>query len=147
MQARSLHNLRPTMIFDPIVMRTMLSPSQQHILDDHVCYGCLPILLIDTGITLIIVRKRMYHPRLSLVPYSEVLYCSDIEVMHRHLERIKLAVMRRQWTTGLSLSSRGLPLLPDRTTIRMPSHAMFRSPAFAAHELDMLYSELVLFSI
>jgi len=63
-------------------------------------------------------------------------------LLNRHLERIRLAVMRRQRTVGLSFSKH-FPL----SGIEVPSKTMYRSNTFIARELDKLYSELALLPV
>jgi acetoacetyl-CoA synthetase len=143
MHAKTLREPRPSLIFNPIMMRQMLSGAQQRILDDHAHYDCLPMLLVEGDESaFIMIRYRRKYRR--LLPYSEVIYCSTPSLLNRHLERVKLAVMRRQGTIGLVVGSQSLP---SSTGLRFHGQALFRSTAFAAHELDKLYSELILFHL
>jgi acetoacetyl-CoA synthetase len=135
-----LHGSPPSIIFDPAVMQPMLDSQQQRILYDHAGYDCLPMLVVDADETaFMVVGRRIYHPRL-LVPYSYLLHCDAPNVMMRHLERIKLAVMRRQGTIGLFVSDQ----LLSCGGVKMSHHTLFRSQTFAANELDQLYSDAVL---
>ena len=140
MHAKTLREPRPSLIFNPIMLRQMLSGAQQRILDDHAHYDCLPMLLVDGDESAFITIgcRRKYR---RLLPFSEVLYCSTPGLLNRHLERVKLAVMRRQGTIGLVIGSQ---LLPSSTGLRIRGQTLFRSTVFAARELDKLYSELTL---
>ena len=78
------------------------------------------------------------------IPYSEVLYCSDPRLLLRHLERIKLAVLRHQKTVLLVLAVGKFPQCP-RAIVR-EYRTLFRSPVFDAGDIDRLYSEFALLS-
>ena len=63
-------------------------------------------------------------------------------MLRRHIEHVKLAVMRTQMTAGLLVSQHlGISGVPIRR------HTLFLSNTFAAHELERIYSELSLLSI
>ena len=47
LHAMTLRANRPRLIFDPVLIRQMVSESERRILDDHRDYDCLPLLLID----------------------------------------------------------------------------------------------------
>ena len=77
---------------------------------------------------------------------SDLLYCSAPSLLARHLERVKLAIIWRQRSVALTAEA-GLfgALRPRGKVIRQPM--LFRSSILRAHELDKLYSELVLLPI
>ena len=114
----------------------MSNDHQRIILDDHAPYGCLPVLLIDDEESLIILRRTILR---RLLPVSEVLYCSAPNVLRKHLEVVKWVIMREQKTAGLMFGEH-LRL----GGIYLPKQTLFRSPHFAAHDLDKLYSEFTL---
>jgi acetoacetyl-CoA synthetase len=63
----------------------------------------------------------------------------------RHLERVKLAILRRQRTAALVAEARIFPVPPRG--MMLPMITCFRSPLIADDELDRLYSEIVLLPI
>jgi len=126
---------KPFLTFDPAIIRRL--SQQQHILDDHAGCDCTPLLVMDDEeIGLVMAHRRVYRKR---IPYSEVIYCSNPALLERHLERIKLALMRHQYTVGLvTMAHRGITL---------PNIPMYRSAQFTPGELDKLYSELALLPV
>jgi len=84
----------------------------------------------------------MAHRRIQRhIPYSEIIYCDAPALLTRHLERVTQALMRRQHSIGLlSMHNKGI----KRSKLSNP---LYRSKLFAAHELDKLYSELVLLPV
>jgi acetoacetyl-CoA synthetase len=79
------------------------------------------------------------------IPYSDILHCSAPELLSRHLERVKLAILRRQRTAALVAETGLFPVRP-RGLMRS-RRTCYRSPQLAAGELDRLYSEIVLLPI
>jgi acetoacetyl-CoA synthetase len=137
MHLNTLRKPRLTIVLDP----SHINNEQQRILNDHAPYEGLPVLMIDDAEALLIVRRR-YFRGVRLLPCSEVLYCSAPAVLKRHVEAVKLAVMREQKTLGL--------LFGEHLRcggIRLPHQTLFRSSSFAPHELDKLYSELTLLPV
>jgi acetoacetyl-CoA synthetase len=77
---------------------------------------------------------------------SDLLYCSAPSLVARHLERVKLAIIWRQRSVALTAEADLFGALrPLGKVIRQPM--LFRSSILQAHELDKLYSELVLLPI
>jgi acetoacetyl-CoA synthetase len=142
-----------TIDFDIDSVRRCLTGEQQRLLDDHARYDCLHVSMSDgTQVAYMIVKRRVlrlrrYGPILSRVgfPLSEILYCSAPTFFLDHLERIKLAILRRQRTIGLIASERLLPAMPR--SIPLKRQAFYRSSVMKPEELDSLYSELVLLNI
>ena len=62
----------------------------------------------------------------AVIPGLRAFYCSSPSVLKRHLEWVKLAVMRRQRTVGLLVSEQLSPL----SGLRVSSHTLFRSSVF-----------------
>ena len=85
-------------IFDLDEIRSLLNGDQRLIFDDHLAYECLHLVLRDGAECAYLVLKRRTKRGLAL---SELLYCSAPHVLVRHLERAKLAVLRRQRTVAL----------------------------------------------
>ena len=148
---------RPLISFDPAVVRERLTGRQRQIFDDHAPYDCLQLIIIDGPDHAYLVVKRREHrlaaSRLGVmarllprqIPYSDILHCSAPDLLMRHLERVKLAILRRQRTAALVAEARLLPVRPRGVVL--PMSTCFRSPLAAVGELDRLYSEIVLLPI
>jgi acetoacetyl-CoA synthetase len=89
--------------------------------------------------------RRLRRVLLAPIPYSDILYCSAPELLTRHLERVKLAILRRQRTAALVAEARLFPVRPRGLLLPMPT--CYRSPRLSAGDLDRLYSEFVLLPI
>jgi acetoacetyl-CoA synthetase len=155
LHADTLRHRRPEIIMRPDQVRAALNAAGQRIFDDHAPY-CLQLVVRDGAAKAHIVAKRRVRRRRPLpilsgvlrtrtpVPYSEILYCSNAPLLSRHLERIKLAILRRQKTLILVAAA---GFFPDRPRgIVRKEQTLFRSSVFGAEELDRLYSEFPLLS-
>jgi acetoacetyl-CoA synthetase len=94
-----------------------------------------------------LVKRRTYQVR-AWSPWlaaSKVLYCSNPELVAKHLERVKLAILMRQGTMALVMLARWFTTPPAGVSIE--SHMLIRSPIFAPTDLDPLYSELCLLPV
>ena len=132
-------------IFDLDDIRSLLNGNQRLIFDDHLAYKCLHLVLRDGAECAYLVLKRRTKRGLAL---SELLYCSAPHILVRHLERAKLAILRRQRTVALMADPRFFQApLPRGVRIGRKGQALFRSSLFEPEELDNLYSELVLLPI
>jgi len=132
-------------IFDLDGIRSLLNDDQRLIFDDHLAYECLHLALRDGAECAYLVVKRRTKRGLAL---SELLYCSAPHILVRHLERAKLAILRRQRTVALMADPRLFRApLPRGVRIRRQNQTLFRSSLFEPEELDNLYSELVLLPI
>jgi acetoacetyl-CoA synthetase len=148
---------RPVISFDPAVVRETLTGQQRQIFDDHAPYDCLQLTVTDGSDYAYLVVKRRIHRvaasrlgRLARVlplgiPYSDILHCSSPEVLSRHLERVKLAILRRQRTAALVVEAQPVEVRPRGVTL--PERTCYRSPILAAGDVDKLYSEIVLLPI
>jgi hypothetical protein len=118
---------------------------------------CLQLTVSDGSDYAYLVVKRRSH-RLAAsrlgglagvlpvrIPYSDILHCSAPEVLSRHLERVKLAILRRQRTAALVAEARLLPVRPRG--VLGPMRTCYRSSLLAAGDVDRLYSEIVLLPI
>ena len=148
---------RPVIDFDPVAVRERLTGQQRQIFDDHAPYDCLQLTVSDGFDYAYLVVKRRTH-RLNTsrlgglagvlpvrIPYSDILHCSAPELLSRHLERVKLAILRRQRTAALVAEARLFPVRPRG--VLLPLRTCYRSPLLAAGDLDRLYSEIVLLPI
>jgi acetoacetyl-CoA synthetase len=144
----------PRITFDPVEIRAILRGEQLRIFEDHLQSGCVQAAIVDGADACYIVSKRRVrrgrlHPRLPItmsIPYSELLYCSNPQLLVRHLERIKLALLWREKTLALMVDDNMLAAERPRG-LTFESRTMFRSRDVKGHELDKLYSELVLLPI
>lgn len=149
---------RPVISFEPAVVRERLTSQQRQIFDDHAPYDCLQLTVSDGSDHAYLVVKRRTH-RLNArrlgglakvlpvrIPYSDILHCSAPELLLRHLERVKLAILRRQRTAALVAEARLFSVRPRG--VMLPQRTCYRSPELAAaSEFDRLYSEIVLLPI
>lgn len=158
LEAQSLfRSSRPIISFDPAVVRAKLSSQQRKIFDDHAPYDCLQLTVSDgNDYAYMVVKRRIQHLNAGRlfglgkilpapIPYSDVLHCSAPALLSRHLERVKLAILRRQHTMALVAEARLFDVQPRG--IRLSMSTCYRSPLLTAGELDRLYSELVLLPI
>lgn len=148
---------RPVISFDPADVRTRLSSEQRQIFDDHAPYDCLQLTVSDgCEHAYLVVKRRTQHLNARRlwgwgkvlpvrVAYSDILYCSAPALMTRHLERVKLAILRRQRTVALVAEARLFDVRPRGMVL--PTSTCYRSPLLAAGELDRLYSEIVLLPV
>jgi acetoacetyl-CoA synthetase len=146
---------RPVISFDPATVRERLTSQQRQIFDDHAPYDCLQLIVSDGSDLAYLVVKRRVHRLKRLgglgkvlpvrIPYSDILHCSAPALLSRHLERVKLAILRRQRTAALVAEA---PLFPVRPRgVMLPLRTCYRSPLLAADDLDRLYSEIALLPI
>lgn len=136
---------RAVLIFEPRAMWAWLDEADRRLVEDHLAYDCLPVVLVSQNRnTAMIIARRRLRPMLNLnMPYSDVFLCDRPDLLLRHLEQIKLALMKRQRTLGLSVSQQLFNGKPPGG-IRVPSQTLFRSSRFIASDMDKAYSELVL---
>ena len=148
--AETLRNSSPKIRFDAATVRAALDDRWRRVFDDHAPH-CLQLLAREGSQQAYIVVKRRQmavswlsriFPMRARLPYSDILYCSDPQLLARHLERIKLAILRHQKTAFLVADSRMFERRPLGLAIQ--DHALFRSSVFQSADLDRLYSELVL---
>jgi acetoacetyl-CoA synthetase len=148
---------RPVISFDPAMVRERLTSQPRRIFDDHAPYDCLQLIVSDGSDLAYLVVKRRVH-RLNArrlwglgkvlpvrLPYSDILHCSAPELLSRHLERVKLAILRRQRTAALVAEARLFPVRPRGVMLSLRS--CYRSPLLAAGDLDRLYSEIALLPV
>jgi acetoacetyl-CoA synthetase len=144
---------RPIISFDPAAVRERLTSQHRQIFDDHARYDCLQLTVSDGSDQAFLVVKRRNARRLGglrkvlpvRIPYSDILHCSAPELLLRHLERIKLAILRRQRTVALVAEARLFRVRPRG--VMLPVRTCYRSPLLGAGEVDRLYSEIVLLPI
>jgi len=154
LDAETLRKPRPVILLEPGAVRRSLDEQQQRIFDDHAPYDCLQLVVIagSERVYIVVKRRTMSLRRLHRwfladvrFPYSEVLHCSAPPLLARHLEHVRLAILRRQRTLALVADERLFPVRPRG--ILKTDHTYYRSPLLDAGALDKLYSELVLLPI
>lgn len=158
LQAETLFVPRPPVVsFDPVAVRAKLTSEQRQIFDDHAPHDCLQLTVSEGADHAFLVVKRRSHRfnggRLGglgkvlplRIPYSDILHCSAPELLSRHLERVKLAILRRQRTAALVAEARLFAIRPRG--VMLPLRTCYRSGLVAASDLDRLYSEIVLLPI
>jgi acetoacetyl-CoA synthetase len=142
----------PAITFDPERIVHFLNTQQRRIFDDHSPYGCLHAVLSEGGEFCYLVAKRRVSARAPLgrafpiaihFPYSELLYCSAPDIVARHMERTKLAILYRQRTAALVAEQHIFPK-SSLAGIALDGHCLYRSSVFDLRKFDHLYSELVL---
>ena len=131
---------RPSFEWDPDRMRPELDGTALRILDDHLSYGCQCLLArYDDRRCLLVVKRRI----LRILPVSEILFATDRDFMTEHIEAVTWAIIVRQRTLAVMADRRlygnGAP-----AAIFLKSPSLFRSRRLEAHQIDNLYSELVL---
>jgi acetoacetyl-CoA synthetase len=149
---------RPVITFNPATVRPKLSERQKRIFDDHPPYDCLQLLVEEgTERAYVVAKRRVHRPaggtRLGalakLLPvrfaYSDILHCSSPELLARHLERVKLAILRPQRTAALAAEARLFPVRPRG--MLHPRRTCYRSHTLRPGDVDRLYSEFVLLPI
>jgi Predicted molecular chaperone distantly related to HSP70-fold metalloproteases len=124
-------------------IRDRLDDEQRRILDDHVPYGCLPVLVSRGDRRCFLLAKRRVRQHL---PISEILFASDADVLARNMEAITWAIVAHQRTGALMCSRRLFGDSPPAGMINeRPS--LFRSQRITPGQIDHLYSEFVLLPI
>jgi len=120
-------------------LRGLLGERDRQVFDDHKDYACSHFVVVaETGYAYLVTKRRTKRH----VPFSDVLYCSDIQVFMKHVERVKLAILRQDRTAALMIDRRFLhghrPL-----GFNVARRTLFRSRELTAGDIDNLYSELV----
>ena len=137
----------PVVTFDLNRIEQLLNAEQLQILQTHRQPYYLHTAVIDGEDYCYIVAKQrtlLWH-RLRM-RYSDILYCSAPDLLKRHLERVKLAVLWKQKTLGLAVYEAWVPQVRSLGIPDM-GRALFRSPVFEDKDLDRLYSELSLLPV
>ncbi len=123
-------------------LRAKLTADEARMLADHEPHGCRGYLFEAGGRRLFLITKTLAKRG---IPFSEILHCSDPAFLGRRLERIKLAVMRRDGTLGVMCDGRFVGGRPR--AIRLRRVAMLRARNHDGHSLDNLYTERVLLPV
>jgi acetoacetyl-CoA synthetase len=138
---------RLTIETDPARIRPHLGESDRTILDDHASCDLLHMLAgDDRGSTYLIAKRRLLSLTRTLrVPTSELLYCSDADLLTRNLERLKIAILWRQRSLLLAAHE---GYVPDHIRSARRAHGeRYASASEAELENYLLYSELALLPV
>lgn len=139
-QAWSLLRERPKMLLDRGQIAQTLTGPLLKIFEDHAPTDCGHLIVESSGRSCYVVwNRRVKHS----VPFSEILYVSDPEVLKCHFERVKLRILRQDRTFLLAIDQcllgKPLPLMYPYRRV-----TLFRSSEISKEAIDSLYSELVL---
>jgi acetoacetyl-CoA synthetase len=138
----------PLIVCEPDQVRAYLDDVHRRIFDHHAGYDCLALVAAEPdGYAFMVLKRRFSSPHrlVPSVPTSRMIYCSNPTLLMRCAEHIKMAIMRKQRTFAVLVNDNWLP--QRLHGIRTKARSLFRSPVFSAHELDMLYSEIVLLPV
>ena len=148
---------RPVISFDPAAVRERLTASNDRSSTiTHRMIACNSPSATAHDHAYLVVKRRVHRLNARRlgglaevlpvpIPYSDILHCSAPELLSRHLERVKLAILRRQRTAALVAEARLFPVRPRG--VMLPLRTCYRSPLLAAGDLDRLYSEIVLLPV
>jgi acetoacetyl-CoA synthetase len=129
-----------------IVFGSDISPpvdsENRRILADNQGFGCLTMMVTVGEQSALIIARRRFLGGYRILPYSEILYCSNPAVLKNHIELIKLRLMWRQRTLAMGVNDHVVAELSGG--IAVSGRALFRSTLFAWQEIDRLYSEVAL---
>lgn len=139
---------RARLLSRPEEIEPELDAEQRRLLHDLRDTACGHFLLREGARRCYFVVKKRHDLRLCAQTLwtSDVLYCSDPELLHRHLERVVLAVLARQRTCALMADSRILgrkgPL-----GLRVEDKKYIRGSGIDPRTVDNLYTEIALLPI
>ena len=109
------------------------------IVRDHDGSGCRHTLIRGRGGDCLVISNRRVKKG---IPFSEILYARNPDILRRHFERVKLSILRRDKTLLLAIDER---LIASRLWFTYPVRriSLFRSPDVKRTNIDNLYSELI----
>ena len=139
-QALGLFRLpRPELIADQSELARVLPPLERRIFEDHQGTPCGYLLVRDGVRCCFVVWSRRVRRG---IPFSEILYVGDREVLRRHFEAVKLKIMWMDRTLLVAIDER---LIGRRLFGMLPYRriSLFRSKRLQREQIDNLYSELV----
>jgi acetoacetyl-CoA synthetase len=129
---------RPKVITDLRAIAGLLPPLERKIFDDHQGTKCGYLLLREGAESCFVVWSRRVRKGL---PFSEILYRSNAQLLRKHFETVKLAIMRHDLTFLVAIDER---LIGERLPGMLPYRrvSMFKSKRLTPADIDNLYSEL-----
>ena len=151
---RSISAPAPRISFDLQEIAFVLKGDDRVIFKDHLPYECLHATIVDGTTYCYLIAKRRFRrqrlhrllPAYVTIPWTEFLYCSNPDILGRHLERVKLSFMLRQRTVAVMADER-LFGLSRPSGIQLKNYELYRSESIDVLGLDKLYSEIVLLPI
>jgi acetoacetyl-CoA synthetase len=143
----TLRGSAPVLIFDSDRIVSLLDAEQLVVFHDHKRSDCLhAVVTWKNEYCYLLSKRRTSSVGGVRVAYSDIFYCSKPEILERHLERVKLAVLWRQKTLFMGFCETTMRQIHTKGVSRAGT-ALFRSPVFEGVELDRLYSEFFLLPI
>jgi hypothetical protein len=124
----------------PGEIEPLLEPAHRKLLRDHAETECGHLLASAGGRHCYIIwKRRVKHS----VPFCELLFVSDPELLRAHFERIKLAICLHGGSLLMALDER---LLGTRPPLLYPYErvTLFKAKRAGRMDVDNLYSELAL---
>lgn len=135
-------------ITDEAEVREHLTAQQRVLFDHHSAYACTHLLLLDetTGATCYCISTKILRNHLH---FNHVQHVSNPGMFIDHAEAIGLRLCMHTGTPLMKVDCRllGVPRIPGAIRFRVTSPRMFKSERVAAHEVDNLYSELVILNL
>lgn len=124
----------------PREIEPRLSPQHQRYLRDHLDTPCRHLLLEAGGESCYLVWRRRVKQH---VPFCELLFVSNPDLLRRHFERVKWAIYLRGFAFLLAVDER---LLGGRLPLMYPYErvTLYKSARVDRMDVDNLYSELAL---
>ncbi|MEH6588753.1 MAG: acetoacetate--CoA ligase [Halioglobus sp.] len=140
--------------FDHAEIDNILNDEHRQIFRDHLPYDCLHALIRDGEKYCYLVSKRRLRkgslrrwlPIKRDLAYSELVFCSDWDMLWSGLEWIKLKIMWEQRTVGIAVESGHAPAQGIHG-FRFKHDEFYKSRDLAWTDIDKLYSEVVLLPI
>jgi acetoacetyl-CoA synthetase len=138
--------------FDTDSIASILRDEHRSILRDHSLPDCLHVVLGSApDYCYLVIKRRLRTGKLNKwlpLPlnffYSEILYCSDWDILLQNLERVKLKVMRRQGTLAMALETHNFKATSKVRGVRFTQRGFYKSLECQEKDIDKLYSEVVL---
>lgn len=130
----------PKLLFRPEQIQPLLAPRHQQFLRDHLGTRCRHILLCRGKRYCYIIWIRRVK---KSIPFCELLFVSDPELLRDHFELVKLAICLRGMAFLLAVDER---LLGRRMPLLYPYRrvTLFKASRAGRMDIDNLYSELAL---
>ncbi len=130
----------PSLLFQPHEIAPLLEPAHRQFLQDHLHTACRHLLLRRGDRYCYLVWKRRVK---SSVPFCEILFVSNPELLRAHFELVKLVICARGAALALAIDER---LLGARLPLLYPYRrvTLFKASRAGRMDVDNLYSELAL---
>lgn len=127
------------LIVEKEAIKERLSGPELQAFQDHQGIGCLHTVVVAKNQQLYVVSRKRRRRGLT---FSEILYASCRHMLHRHLERLKLSILRRDRTFVLACDER-IYGKPPRGALKYRRVSLVKS-SLPEVTMDNLYSEIAL---